>query len=195
MNHTHKAVNDAARNRGERRREGGFTLVELLIASTLMAISLLSIGGLLVLVHANVAKSGRTTEGLAAARELLEDIQTIDFDDLDNLDGFDTDDVTSLPDDGVEREIARKWRYKLAQDGVGWTFTDAEKLRWAAAAHGAHGSGGSGGGLVARETPKGGRGQIDVTDQGALKRITIQVELPGLLGSIELSTLVSRVIS
>jgi type II secretory pathway pseudopilin PulG len=178
----------AIRQSRQRKNAVGFTMVELLISSTLMAVSLLSIGGLMVLVYANVAKSGRTTEGLAAARELFEDLQTIPFDDLGNLDGFDTDDPSSLPLDGPELEIARKWRHSLAQEGVGWSFTDEEKLRWGSTGNEGQTTG------HALVSPGGGRGRIDVTPQGtALQRITIEVEIPGLIGSIELSTLMGRV--
>ncbi len=162
-----------------RRPQRGFNLVELMIGATLMAVGLLSISGMFVLVYAQATRSGRTTMGLAAARQVFEDARHVPFDDLDNLNNFDTDDSSSLPAGGPERDVARSLRYALAGDGVGWTFSTSEVLRWNAMA--------SDGRIL------GARGRINVTAQGAdLALIAVQVDVPGFPVPVALSTLISR---
>jgi Tfp pilus assembly protein PilV len=162
-------------------REGGFTYLEVLIAATLLAVSLLAMCSVFVAAFANVASSGRSTIANAAAHQVLEDIRALPFDNIAALDNFDTDNATSQPASDPEREIARKWRYTLAGDGTGWSFTSAEATRWTTPA----GSGGQVRGI----------GTIDVTAQSTnLTMVTITVNVPGRWRPIVVSTLVARLL-
>lgn len=162
-----------------RESERGFTLIELLIAATLMAVALLSISGMFVLVYAQATRSGRTTMGLSAARHVFEDVRQVPFNDIDNLNNFDSDNSGTLPGSGPERDVARSLRYALAGEGVGWTFTTAEKQRWDAM------------GTDGRSL--GARGRVTVTAQGAdMWRVTVQVDIRGYPVPVVLSTLIGR---
>jgi Tfp pilus assembly protein PilV len=156
----------------------GFTLVEVLIAGVLLALALLAMSGLFVTGYANVAVAGKTTIGLAAARQILEEARGLPFDSLSNLDDFDTDDPSSLPADDPEREVARRWRYTLAGDGPGWSFTDAEIARWPQPPEGTD--------------TLGATGTIDIVlEQPTLARVTITIAIPGSWRTVEMSTLVA----
>jgi len=164
---------------GARAKERGFTLIELLVGATLMAVGLLSISGMFVLVYAQATRSGRTTMGLAAARQVFEEARQIPFDNIDNLNNFDSDNSGTQPGSGRERDVARSFRYALAGEGVGWTFTTDERQRWDFMAS-------DGRALRAR-------GRITVTAQGTdMWRVTIRVDVPGYPVPISLSTLISR---
>ena len=89
----------------------GFTYVEVLVAGTLMAFTLFAVCGMFVSGYSNLSTGGKTTMGVAAGRQFMEDIRSIPYDDLIELDGFDTDDSKSLPGDGPAREVARRWRF------------------------------------------------------------------------------------
>src|SRR6185436_3739108 len=80
--------------------------------------------------YAGVTSSGRATVGVSAARQMIEAVRLLPFTNVGNLNGFDTDDAASQPASGPERELARRWRWALAGEGVGWTFTTTEKDRW-----------------------------------------------------------------
>lgn len=167
------------RRQGAGRRGRGFTLVELLVGATLMAVGLLSISGMFVLVYAQATRSGRTTMGLAAARQVFEGTRHIPFDEIDNLNNFDTDSSVTQPAGGRERDVARSFRYALAGEGVGWTFTTDERQRWDY--------------MAADGRALRARGRITVTAQGAdVWRMTIQVDVPGYPVPIQLATLLSR---
>jgi Tfp pilus assembly protein PilV len=111
-------------------RCAGFTYIEVVVASSLLLVSFLALAGMFVTGYAQVSGAGNTTMGLAAARQLLEDARRLPFADLADLDGFDTEDPLTLPADNPAREVARRWRYALAGEGVGWTFTNDERARW-----------------------------------------------------------------
>ena len=55
--------------------ESGFTYIELLIASTLLVVSLLALCGLFITGHSSVTSAGKTTMGLSAARQVMEEIK------------------------------------------------------------------------------------------------------------------------
>jgi Tfp pilus assembly protein PilV len=164
---------------GDPRRCAGSTYIEVLVGSLLLMMTLLSLCGTFVTAYAYVTSAGNSTMGLAAARQALEDVRQIPFDQLINLHGFDTEDPDSVPADGVEQDIARRWRYALAGDGVGWAFTDAELASW-------HTMGIQGNDL-------GGSGRIDVVAQTAdLVEVSVSISVPGSWRPIRLSTLIAR---
>ena len=157
------------------RRSEGFSYIEVLVSAALLLISLLTLAGMFVAGHASVSASGKTTMGVSAARQLLEDVRRLPFDDLSNLDGFDTEDPTSLPEDGLEREIARRWRYALAGEGSGWTFTDEEQIQWPL--------------LSDQGQQLGAVGRIEVNAvSGTVREVTISVLVPGKWRPFRLAT-------
>ena len=172
-------------------RQDGFSLIELLIGMSILAVGLLAIATMFSTGYMDVAGGGRTTMAATAARQIIEDIRTLPFDRLTDLDGFNSNISGSLaPVDAAldpgrtwSRNVARKWRYVLAGDGVGWGFTLAEKGAWDV--------------LTASGTPFGARGQIAVVSPSAtLRQITVTVFVRGHAAGEELpltlSTLISR---
>ena len=157
----------------------GFTYLEVLIAATLLAMTLLTMGQMFVVGYSNVNSSGKTTMGLSAARQLLEDVKRLPFDNIASLDGFDTDDPTSLPASGPEREIARRWRYALAGPGAGWSFTSDEVDRWTD--------------LSIQGNDLEGVGTIQVAATTLTQNeVTVSISVPGRWRRIELSTRVAK---
>jgi prepilin-type N-terminal cleavage/methylation domain-containing protein len=159
----------------------GLTLVEILVAMTVLAVALLGIAGMFETGYTTATAGGKMTLALTGARQMLEDIRTIPtnpLDSLDNLNGFDTNSTATLPASDPELAIARKWRYALAGEGVGWSFTTAEKAKWSV--------------LSSDGTTFGGRGQISVVNQSAtLRLVTVTVAVPGRGVNIQLATLIS----
>lgn len=169
--------------RGLHTLQTGFSLIELLIGMSLMAVALLSIAAMFATGYSDVHAGGRTTMATAAARQILEDIQTVPFDRLVNLNSFDTRNAASLPASNPERDLARKWRYALAGDGTGWSVSIPEKAMWST--------------LTISGVPLGVDGQISVVqDSPTLRRITVTVQLPGRTAGapipVQLATLISR---
>ena len=157
----------------------GTTYIEVLIASVLLLFAMLAMSGMFIAGYANVHGAGNTTAGLAAARQMMEDARRLPFDNLVNLDGFDTDDPMSQPASDPELEVTRRWRYAVAGEGVGWTFSDTEKTRWTD--------------LAVQGDELNGVGTINVVVQSAnLTEITVTVSVPGRWRDIQLSTLVAR---
>jgi Tfp pilus assembly protein PilV len=143
----------------------GFSLVELLIGMTFLMVSLLAIAAMFPMAYVTTNEAGKTTMTMTAARLLLEDVRSVDVDDLINLNGFDTLTPATLPAGGAEREIARRWRYALAGQGDGFTFTEAEKGRWAS--------------LSNSSVALGARGRIAVVAQSpTLMRVTVTISMP-----------------
>jgi len=167
------------RDRGRPLGAQGFTLIEILIGITILVVGILGVATMFGTGFTNVAEGGRMTMAITAARQMLEDIRTVPFDNLPNLSGFDTNNSGTQPANNPERGIARKWRYALAGDGTGWGFTAAEKARWQS--------------LGVGSVPFGARGQISVVNQTAtLRRITITVPVPGRGATVQLATLISK---
>ena len=170
--------------RALRARQTGFSLIELLIGMSLMAVALLSIAAMFSAGYTDVHAGGMTTMGTSAARQMIEDIQTLPFDRLVNVNSFDTTNAGSLPASNPERDLARKWRYTLAGEGTGWpAYSIAEKAMWST--------------LTISGVPLGASGQIAVVqDSPTLRRITVTVQLPGRTAGapvpVQLTTLISR---
>ena len=157
----------------------GFTLIEAFIAMTILAVAILGIAAMATTGYGNLDDAGKMTMALTAARQMLEDLRSLPFDNLTNLDGFDTGTPATLPAGNPERDTARGWRYALAGSGNGFTFTAAEQARWSTLSMGT--------------LPAGGRGQISVVAQSATRRlVTVTVSIPGRWGSLQLTTLIAR---
>jgi prepilin-type N-terminal cleavage/methylation domain-containing protein len=181
---------------GERRaRPRGFSLIELLIGMSIMAVALLSIATMFSTGYSDVTAGGKTTMATAAARQLLEDIRTLPFDRIAELNNLNTNNPGSLiaPDAAQDpgrtkvRNIARKWRYALAGDLTGWG--GGPDAAWSFLASGTPSGLPSG-------TPFGVRGQVAVASPTAtLRQVTVTVFLPGKLAGEELALRLDTVIS
>lgn len=158
----------------------GFSLIELLIGMSIMSIALLSIASMFATGYTDVTAGGKTTMATAAARQMLEDIQSLPFNNLGNLNNTGTNSTADLPAANPERDLVRKWRYALAGDDVAWGFTGAEKAKWSA--------------LTVSGVSLGGTGRITVVDQDfpvTLRLVTVTVTVPGR-PSVQFATLISR---
>lgn len=159
------------------RTDRGFVSVEVLAAVTVVAIVLLSIATMFLTAYANVERSGRMTAGVALARQMIEDLRAVPFDDLEEFDGFVTDDPNSLPTDDPEREIARRWRYAVAGEAAGWSFSTLEKQRWSD--------------FGDRGAPMVGSIEV-VTPAAGLRRVTVTLNVEGRDRPLRVATLISR---
>jgi prepilin-type N-terminal cleavage/methylation domain-containing protein len=177
----------AREDRGRRVGGRGFTLIEILIGITLLVVGILGVATMFGTGYNNLGEGARMTMAVSAARQMLEDVRLIPFDNLANLNGplgtgFNTNNPASQPAGGPELDIARKWRYALARDtGTGWNFTAAEKAKWRS--------------LGVGTAIFGAIGQIQVADVNnplTLRRITVTVAVPGGRWSVQLATLISR---
>ena len=60
----------------------GFTLIEVLIALVILAVSLLALAGLMTTTTKNTASGGRLTEAATFAQDKLEELRAIKWDDV-----------------------------------------------------------------------------------------------------------------
>ena len=162
-----------------RRAEGGFTFIEVLIAGTLLAVSMLAMCSVFVVGYASVNTAGTSTVGVRAAQQMLEDVRALSFDSIISLNNFDTDNSATQPTADPARELARRWRYALAGEGVGWSFTSTEKTKWTD--------------LTAGRTAVRGSGTITVTAVSTtLDEIRVSVAVPGRWRPIVLTTRIAK---
>ena len=174
----------SSENRGHPMRSRGFTLIEILIGITILVVGLLGVTTMFGTGFTNVAEGGKMTMAVTAARQMLEDVRTIPFTNLSDLNGpggagFDTNLLGTLPAADPARNVARKWRYALAGDGVGWNFTNTEKANWQ--------------NLGVGSVPFGASGLIVVASPSAtMRQVTITVRIPGRGNTVQLATLISR---
>ncbi len=63
-----------------RRRDGGFSMIELLIAMSILGIGLLSTAQMVPLAMAGVAQAGLRSRSVQFAQERLDDLKASDFD-------------------------------------------------------------------------------------------------------------------
>jgi Tfp pilus assembly protein PilV len=160
-------------------REGGFSLIEIILGMAVLVVGVLGVATMFSTGYSDVAAGGRTTMAVTAARQILEDVRQLPFDNLANLNGYDTNSLATLPASDPERSMARKWRYTVAGDGAGWGFTAAEKAQWRQLASGA--------------VIFGGRAQVGVVNQTAtLRLVTVTVQGPGRGATVQIATLISR---
>src|SRR5262245_64528380 len=76
-----------ARALGDRR---GFTLVEVLVASMILVVALLTLASMFPVGYKQIADGGRMTMAVTGARQILEDIGDVPFNNISNLNGVDT---------------------------------------------------------------------------------------------------------
>lgn len=163
-----------ARALGNRR---GFTLVEVLVASMILIVALLTLASMFPVGYRQITDAGRMTAAVSGARHILEDVGDVPFANIANLNGVDTGSNTGVIAalTGTEAAIARRWRYTLAGPGDGFTFTGAETTAWGTM------------------QPFGGRAVVTVANTSAtLRTVTVVVTVPGLPGNVTLSTVIVR---
>jgi len=85
----------ARSNSLRRRSEGGFTLVELMVAVTVMAVGILAVGRLFIFSQHHATHGRSETMAVSLAQEIREKMLSQEFDDLELL--FDHVDTT-VPD-------------------------------------------------------------------------------------------------
>jgi prepilin-type N-terminal cleavage/methylation domain-containing protein len=159
---------------GDRR---GFTLVEVLVASMILVVALLTLASMFPMGYRQITDAGRMTVAVSGARHILEDVGDIPFNNISNINGVDTASNTGVIAGlgGTEAALARRWRYMLAGSGNGFTFTGAETTAWGTA------------------QPFGGRAVVTVANTSAtLRTVTVTVTVPGLPGNVTLGTVIVR---
>jgi prepilin-type N-terminal cleavage/methylation domain-containing protein len=153
----------------------GFTLAEVIVASMVLLVALLVIATMFPMGHQQVVDAGRMTLAVTAARQILEDIGSLPFDDIDDLNNYSTANVASLPPNDPARAAARRWRYMVGGAGGGFAFTGAEMAEY--------------GNVI----PIGGTATVQVTSPTGTQRIaTVTVSVPGLTTNVQLSTVIAR---
>jgi len=155
----------------------GFTLVEVLVASMILVVALLTLASMFPMGYRQITDAGRMTAAVTGARHILEDVGDIPFNNISNINGVDTASNTGVIAGlgGTEAALARRWRYMLAGSGNGFTFTGAETTAW---------------GTV---QPFGGRAVVTVANTSAtLRTVTVTVTVPGLPAGVTLGTVIVR---
>ena len=165
---THRTM---ARALGDRR---GFTLVEVLVASMILVVALLTLASMFPVGYKQIADGGRMTMAVTGARQILEDIGDVPFNNISNLNGVDTSSNTGVIAGltGTEQAI---WRYMLAGPGNGFSFTSAETAAWG--------------------TPQtyAARAVVTVANTSAtLRTVTVTVTIPGLPTAVTMGTVIVR---
>jgi prepilin-type N-terminal cleavage/methylation domain-containing protein len=169
-----KTTRKIVRTLGDRR---GFTLVEVLVASMILVVALLTLASMFPMGYRQITDAGRMTVAVSGARHILEDVGDIPFNNISNINGVDTASNTGVIAGlgGTEAALARRWRYMLAGSGDGFTFTSAETTAWGTA------------------QPSGGRAVVTVANTSAtLRTVTVVVTIPGLPTNVTLSTVIVR---
>ncbi len=165
-----------------RERARGFTLIEILIGITILAVGLLGVAGMFSTAYVDVSAGGKTTMAVTAARQIIEDMRLLPFDNLVKLNEngvFDTNKFATQPTGGPERAMARKWRYLVAGSGTGWNFTSGETAQWSS--------------LYTGSANFGGQATVTVTSPSpTLRQVTVTVPVPGRGVNVSLTTLISR---
>jgi len=170
----------------------GFTLVEVLVASMILVVALLTLASMFPVGYRQITDAGRMTMAVTGARHILEDVGDIPFANIANVNGVDTASNTGVIAGlaGTEGALARRWRYMLAGSGNGFTFTSAETTAW---------------GTV---QPFAGRAMVQVCDPGVVppapptacaapthasrRQITVTISVPGLPTNVTASTIIVR---
>lgn len=162
-----------------RRFTAGFTVMEILIAGTVLAVPLLGMVSLFATGYTNVGDAGKLTMAVSAGQQMVEGMRSIPYENLPNLDGLDTANLATLPGADPEHELARRWRYALAGEGAGFVLSAEERAAW--------------GTLATGSVPFGGRGRISVVNQTPTRRlVTVTVTIPGQGRTVQLATVITR---
>ena len=155
--------------------QAGFSLIETMVALVFAAFALLGFAHAFTASYLHVVREGESTMGLAAARQVLEDVKMLDLADLDELNGFDSTNVETLPQDQPQRNVARRLRYAVGGTDGSWSVTEAERARWARTEGEGH-------------SPDG-RATITVESPSAtLRRVVVSVWMPGRDTPVTLET-------
>jgi prepilin-type N-terminal cleavage/methylation domain-containing protein len=157
----------------------GFTLIELLMGMTVLTFGLVAVATMFPVGFVVVSDAGKMTMTMTGARSIIEDVRSVPFANLTNLNGFDTANSLTLPASQPERDIARRWRYAIAGEGQGFTFTSTEKAAWST--------------LSTTSANLGARGTIAVVAQTAtLRLVTVTLTVPGRPNGVTMATIISR---
>lgn len=105
---------NAGRIDSRSRREGGFTIIEVLIALMIMTIALVAIAGMFPQGYKQVTDAGRLTMAVTNARAVHEDIRLVPFANLMNLNGFDSTNPGTIPASAPENTFATGWQTNLS---------------------------------------------------------------------------------
>lgn len=157
----------------------GFTLVELLIGMTILTLGLVAVASMFPVGFVVVSEAGKMTMAMTGARQIIEDVRSVPFANLSNLNGFDSSNSLTLPAGQPELDIARRWRYAIAGEGQGFTFTSTEKSQWST--------------LSTTNAKFGARGRIAVVTQSpTLRLITVTITVPGRANDVSMATVITR---
>jgi prepilin-type N-terminal cleavage/methylation domain-containing protein len=104
---------NAAWTARHRRRQGGFTIIEVLIALMIVVIALVAIAGMFPQGYKQVIDAGRLTMAVTNARAVHEDIKLVPFGNLLNLNGFDSTNAGTIPATMPESDLATRWQNDL----------------------------------------------------------------------------------
>lgn len=115
-------------------KSNGFTLIEVMIALIILAISLLALAGLMATTTKNNSTGGRITEAATLAQDKLEELRALPWDSIP-VNVINSDSPESRP--GVQYE--RSWVASLnginsdlkeIQITIRWTDTTSHSLRF-----------------------------------------------------------------
>lgn len=115
-------------------KSNGFTLIEVLVALVILAISLLALAGLMTTTTKNNSTGGRITEAATLAQDKLEELRALPWDSIP-VNVTNSDSPESRP--GVQYE--RSWVASLnginsdlkeIQITIRWTDTTSHSLRF-----------------------------------------------------------------
>lgn len=73
------------------RSRAGFTLVEVLVSLTILAIGLLAISSMVPTAYTNISSSGKDTQALAFAQQRLDELRALSYTDSSLSSGTHTD--------------------------------------------------------------------------------------------------------
>jgi prepilin-type N-terminal cleavage/methylation domain-containing protein len=96
------------------RGQGGFTIIEVLIALMIMTIALVAIAGMFPQGYKQVTDAGRLTMAVTNARAVHEDIRIVPFANLINLNGFDSTNPATVPVSMPEGDLATRWQADMS---------------------------------------------------------------------------------
>jgi type IV pilus assembly protein PilV len=91
--------------RDECRNEQGFTLIEVVVALTVLAIGIVGLSAVFPLAMRDVGKSGSVTKGVELCQQKLEEFQMLAYNAPDLDAGYTHDD----PDNPIDSKYERTW--------------------------------------------------------------------------------------